>query len=628
MSNFLYRQELFEINSKLSRSETYVQYEMLNKEKKEILKQIEQENRRTEIFKTDIDNQKVVKYVRKEDIIKYHDNLFNKVNTIFEKNLNGLENTEEDKLNLDKNRIFDELQKVRDENLREENIGKRFKYCFVFDKILSKTINLIIANYDHDFVNFEPCVNYISSLDENDNKFEHILDKIFSRHNDDILPNEQNLILLRFLKQISTEEVKAYILLKLAECNLIIDLNNTESNELGCLRIKNTKSINGLDLDFIDQYINIKKMQSAYISMEYFHRIPKEIFRKLSNLKNLSIDNFNSYLDANDFEYLKSLEYFHSWKNIQEIRPNAFNGLNNLVYLNLKNCDLSYLEEDCFNGLVNLKYLNLESNLLREIVQRVFMPLKKLICLNLKGNKIQNLINLEGLDNILFLIINSPHDFCLINDSNNGLLNMKALIIERLTKGLEINTQCLKYVRLSELPYEYSDNAKAFFNLEFMKIDNLFKENNFLNQFYFDNLKVLIISCEKMPKFGHFFSNLKYLKISNVKEFQENCFLFLKNLIHLEISLDNEEILNIKNGHFEGLSHLIYFFISGKLSELSKKMSIFEKLFEKNQTLKRYDSSSEFKIYVEHYDSNPIFYINKVPQEFNPEFDIWFRNFF
>ncbi|CAF1132632.1 unnamed protein product, partial [Brachionus calyciflorus] len=320
-------------------------------------------------------------------------------------------------------------------------------------------------------------------------------------------------------------------------------------------------------------------------------KIPKEIFKKLLFIENLLISDYHCYLEANDFSYLENLVYFAFVRSVQEIRPNAFNGLNNLVYLNLNYCYLSYLEEGCFDGLINLKFLNLHKNFLGEIRDSVFAPLKKLIHLDLSDNRIRNELNLNGLESLRYLNISSNYYQYYFNLSVNVLISLEALKYDRNLTEHRIDTEKLKYLCLSTFPTELSSNPNAFKSLEYLNINNLCKDNQFLDQFNFENLKVLIAEFDKIPKFGKNLRNLKYLKIFKAEEFDIFCFEYLNrvnNLKYFGIRLQGK----------------------AKSSSFSIKEPIFEKLIQANENLESSKSSDYFKSYVSDYKADPLEYVS------------------
>ena len=184
------------------------------------------------------------------------------------------------------------------------------------------------------------------------------------------------------------------------------------------------------NLDQIDKYINIEKIECVHFDrMISVLKIPKEIFKNLPYIKSLFISDYYSFVDANNFDYLQNLVYLRFLRGLQELRPRAFYGLNNLVYLNLNHGCISYLEEGCFDGLINLKFLNLETNLLREIRKSFFLPLRNLIYLNFSGTPFNNEVNLEGLVNLQYLKFDSFFSFDIKFRSNDVLNNLQVFFI-------------------------------------------------------------------------------------------------------------------------------------------------------------------------------------------------------
>ncbi|CAF0967203.1 unnamed protein product [Brachionus calyciflorus] len=242
-----------------------------------------------------------------------------------------------------------------------------------------------------------------------------------------INPND-NIQLLEFklnkdLIALKKNKIKSSILYSLAyKINkLIIDLASPEKNELNDLK-KDEAGTNTV-IDFIDQYINIEEIKNASFRMNGLIQIPRELFRKRSC--------------SSSIHKRRHLQFI---RDVQELRPNAFKGLNNPVYLNLNYCYLSYLDEGCFDGLINLKFLNLQSNLLSEIRDCVFTPLKKLIHLDLSQNDIKKEVNLNGLESLRYLHINSPKLFKLEFNSSNELLRVNDLNYFRIESSFANST--------------------------------------------------------------------------------------------------------------------------------------------------------------------------------------------
>ncbi|CAF1111350.1 unnamed protein product, partial [Brachionus calyciflorus] len=189
--------------------------ECLNRSKKDILTAIEKGNRTIERRSSRIFYHNF-KFDSQSKIIRYHDNLINIIKVIFEREIStNIQNKEKiEELNFERSQILDEIQKVRDENLKEENIGYNFKFCHIYEKLSNKTVNLIIANSDNEYVT---CIQNSSILRESEDK------------------------------------MKLSLLKKLAYNKLIIDLTKPEENLIDILEIEITD--NEIDIDFIVQYI-------------------------------------------------------------------------------------------------------------------------------------------------------------------------------------------------------------------------------------------------------------------------------------------------------------------------------------------------------------------------------------
>lgn len=418
------------------------------------------------------------------------------------------------------------------------------------------------------------------------------------------------------------------MLSNLAEQKVVVDLTNPEENVLEGLIFNRVYSIQKNDLNLIDQYINIKKIESAsFVSMNSIYRIPKEIFKKLHHLKELSIGDYFSYLDTNNFEYLKNLKVISFLRGVQEIKSNAFNGLNNLVFLNLNYCHISYLESGCFNGLINLKYLILKSNQISEIREEIFSPLENLIYLNINGNPLK-FFNANGLENLRYLNINCPFsELTLKEKSTENLNNLEVLVSSKVI----VKSKKLKVLYLDKFSNENCEpnDPNAFKELEYLQFKYLnllnMRHIDFFNHFNFESLKVLIGSFEEIPKFGPSFFNLKYLKLYNVKQFNKNCFENFQNLDYLKITLEENAsfIENIEPDHFTGINQLKYFQLETyfmKLPDLSAKESIFENLFNPDEKLSKETYENLFMVIFLKLKQNYTFYLKKLYLDLCREF--------
>ncbi|RNA10130.1 toll-like receptor 13, partial [Brachionus plicatilis] len=437
-------------------------------------------------------------------------------------------------------------------------------------------------------------------------------------------------------------EVKEYVLSSLANQKIVVDLTNPQKNELKSLNLGQVtlEPIKNNDLDLLDQYINLEKIEDAWLSMANWEVMPKEIFKNLHQIKHLFINDYFSFLDTDNFEYLKNIKVLSFLRGVQEIRSYAFQGLNNLTYLSLDYCEITYLESGCFKGLINLKYLSLVGNKISEISGEIFSPLKNLIYLYIGDNPLKY-FNPQGLNNLRYLNNDSskffdssiltkyhkqqqkllqaaiPIDEILYGlRSFNNLKNLEALKSHKMI----INSINLKVLDLYHFSIENCDpnHPNTFKDLEYLKFNefNFLGDDNFINRFNFRNLKVLVGSFKKIPKFEKSLSNLKYLALHNVEEFDKNCFENLQNLEFLKISIEKNVSLieEIGPDHFVGAKQLKYFEVGirfGKLPDLSAKESIFESLFEPDEKLRKKTFEHFFQIYQENsININPLEYLN------------------
>lgn len=111
----------------------------------------------------------------------------------------------------------------------------------------------------------------------------------------------------------------------------------------------------------------------------------------LSDLKEICINGKNiKSIDLNAFEGLNNLEFLNLSKNkIEELNETTFRNLSNLQKLDLSHNKLKKIDDSAFERLVNLMELDLSYNDIEEINVNCFRYLIKLTELNLKRNKLK-----------------------------------------------------------------------------------------------------------------------------------------------------------------------------------------------------------------------------------------------
>ena len=113
---------------------------------------------------------------------------------------------------------------------------------------------------------------------------------------------------------------------------------------------------------------------------------------------------------------------------IGKLQPGAFNGLENLARLDLRENRLTELPPSVFDGLENLRVLDLSHNGLTELPPSVFDGLENLRVLNL---------SLNGLTELPPSVFDGLENLRVLNLSLNGLTELPSGVLESLT-NLEV----------------------------------------------------------------------------------------------------------------------------------------------------------------------------------------------
>ncbi|XP_061463278.1 leucine-rich repeat-containing protein 69 isoform X5 [Rhineura floridana] len=131
---------------------------------------------------------------------------------------------------------------------------------------------------------------------------------------------------------------------------------------------------------------SMKGLERLTLRDNRLRRLPQDM-QTLSRLKVLNLGNNNFEEFPEQLKYLTSLENLHLFRNkITRISPLVFDGLQNLVLLNLNNNQLSYLPPE-IHRLENLECVSLDNNQLQRIPKE-FCCLRKLRELHLSHNSI------------------------------------------------------------------------------------------------------------------------------------------------------------------------------------------------------------------------------------------------
>ncbi|XP_067323117.1 leucine-rich repeat-containing protein 69 [Anolis sagrei] len=176
-------------------------------------------------------------------------------------------------------------------------------------------------------------------------------------------------------------------------------------------------------------------------------RLPQEI-EALGRLKVLNLGNNNFDEAPEQLKYLISLEKLHLFGNkICRISPSIFDGLQNLVLLNLNNNRLTYLPPE-IQRLQNLECMSLDNNQLRTLPKE-FCCLRKLRELHLSHNSITAIPeDIEYLTKLKILILSRNQ----VANLPDGLCKMKRLrILDVAGNNIQIFPTDMENLELEEL---------------------------------------------------------------------------------------------------------------------------------------------------------------------------------
>ncbi|KAL3285423.1 hypothetical protein HHI36_019525 [Cryptolaemus montrouzieri] len=246
---------------------------------------------------------------------------------------------------------------------------------------------------------------------------------------------------------------------------------NIKSLILGNNRISTLKSqvfadmhtLNELSLSFnplrvvdIDAFLGLENLENLEISFGLDRdELPHEIFRPLTSLKWLAIDNNNFHTMSEDaFDYLQELEYlnlesnnlqvipttlfkpsFHvtlsdvrlSHNKISVIYSNTFQSLPNLKNIIIFNNIIKTIESNSFNNLPTVKKIFLSDNLISSIEPGAFSNLPSLSRLELQNNELYE-FSLKIFSNLSTpLVLNLSRNSISSCDFDNKIINLEVL---------------------------------------------------------------------------------------------------------------------------------------------------------------------------------------------------------
>ncbi len=212
----------------------------------------------------------------------------------------------------------------------------------------------------------------------------------------------------------------------------IDELINEKKLSLKLISFQNVKVLNS------DRFNDLNELYSLDISQNDDKFESLKLTQKINSFKRLKILNmsFNriSIIKANQFDQLNELTHLDlSYNHLFYFEKSfAFNGLGNLIFLNLSRNKLTEIEENDLNNMPNIQFIYLDWNKLIRIRNQVFTQMKHLTQVSFSFNKIKtiDLDAFNGLETSLRNVslrgnklneINSIKQLCLLNISDLDL---------------------------------------------------------------------------------------------------------------------------------------------------------------------------------------------------------------
>ena len=262
---------------------------------------------------------------------------------------------------------------------------------------------------------------------------------------------------------------------------------------------------------------------------------------------------------------------FHS---TVKIKPNAFDGLENILILNISNNIIDHLDEGVFNGLTNIKYLDLAQNHIETLDVDVFQGLSSLEYLDIDYNDMTSVQ--VGLFHGLFLLtqldLQFNRSFVLDKHLFRDLGNLTYIDLDNnqlqalhpdLFKGL----YKLEYLHLDYNQLDKLDSGIFHDQYSLIYLDLKVNQFNTINSTLLQNLhslKTLLLGENKLIKLDEYlFKGTRELTFLDLSDNHLNEIPNILNLTNLNyFRLNDNPLIKVDNKSFIGIPRTIEFYVS------------------------------------------------------------------
>ena len=322
----------------------------------------------------------------------------------------------------------------------------------------------------------------------------------------------------------------------------------------------------------INSFETLNDLRQLNIQSNKIKIIKNEIFFERTNLEILFLYNNNiESIESIPFNTLRALKKLHLFSNkLKTIKFGNFIHLQNLKELKLDKNEIGSFDANTFIGLEKLSFLDLSANKIRRLVNGAFHGLINVERFYLHLNDIDQIeMNaFTDLVNLDFLNLDSNQISTLTNVQFNLKLDKLSIRFNMLSNFIEINSNSLKYLWVSNNRFQEIDLITRLPNLEYLDLSQnrliTFKEESFLN---LHKLMFLNLSYNKLDLKSEF-NNISYFKGQSVLELLDlsyNEIQYLDSNVTFQY-LRSLKVLNVSNNKLKSIESYIF----GHLNQLNE----------------------------------------------------------